>query len=351
MNRPRNEYDVAKALAIALVVLGHYFDPFTWFPIGSYQLALFFFLSGLLFSPRHLDAKGAYLAGRAKRLLLTYFLYNFAFAVLTFAVSRSIGIWKDIDCFSPRNLFVEPFLTGHQYPFFNAGWFLPALFIVQAVFLFLWRPAARMPKAVLLCLLAGLASLAPLLGTLGLTWGGWLILGRTAMGLSFYCLGHLFRDFSQTRDVFCPAGCFLCLGVNIFMTVNGIPFTYNMVFNQYFGAAPAVIAGSLSGVYMALYMSKALARNISPRNPLFLVSDNTLHIMSLHLLVFFILNYCLLSYYGYPLSLLENIYMPSKPNIYYPVFVLAGLFLPALAVHGVKKALARLTPSAPSGKS
>lgn len=40
---------------------------------------------------------------------------------------------------SLHNLFIEPFITGHQFVYNLAAWFVPALFLVEVVNLFLRR--------------------------------------------------------------------------------------------------------------------------------------------------------------------------------------------------------------------
>ena len=64
---------ILKALAIMLVVSGHLeFSLIPMFPPYSFQLALFFFISGMLFNEKY--GVFEYIKRRFKSLMLPYFL-------------------------------------------------------------------------------------------------------------------------------------------------------------------------------------------------------------------------------------------------------------------------------------
>ena len=66
--------NMLKALAIILVVSGHLeFSVFGMFPPYSFQLALFFFISGMLFKEKYIDDVSTYFVKRIKSLLVPYF--------------------------------------------------------------------------------------------------------------------------------------------------------------------------------------------------------------------------------------------------------------------------------------
>lgn len=69
-----NKVNVLKALAILLVVSGHLeFSLLGMFAPYSFQLALFFFISGYLFKEKYLDDVSGFVVKRMKTLLLPYF--------------------------------------------------------------------------------------------------------------------------------------------------------------------------------------------------------------------------------------------------------------------------------------
>ena len=68
-----NEINVLKALAILLVVSGHLeFSLLGIFPPYSFQLALFFFISGCLFKEKYLYEVSTFVERRIKSLLIAY---------------------------------------------------------------------------------------------------------------------------------------------------------------------------------------------------------------------------------------------------------------------------------------
>ena len=72
-----NKVNMLKALAILLVVSGHLeFSLLGMFTPYSFQIALFFFISGYLFKDKYLDDVATFVLRRVNSLLVPYFLYN-----------------------------------------------------------------------------------------------------------------------------------------------------------------------------------------------------------------------------------------------------------------------------------
>ena len=72
-----NKVNMLKALAILLVVSGHLeFSLLGMFTPYSFQIALFFFISGYLFKDKYLDDVVTFVSRRMNSLLAPYFLYN-----------------------------------------------------------------------------------------------------------------------------------------------------------------------------------------------------------------------------------------------------------------------------------
>ena len=77
--------NLLKAFAIMLVVSGHLeFSILGMFPPYSFQLALFFFISGMLFKEKYLNNVTTFVQRRLKSLLLPYFLYEIFYFGVTF---------------------------------------------------------------------------------------------------------------------------------------------------------------------------------------------------------------------------------------------------------------------------
>ena len=83
-----NKVNMLKALAILLVVSGHLeFSLLGMFTPYSFQIALFFFISGYLFKDKYLDDVGTFVLRRVNSLLVPYFLYNLFYLVVTIIVA------------------------------------------------------------------------------------------------------------------------------------------------------------------------------------------------------------------------------------------------------------------------
>ena len=131
------EVTLLKALAILLVVSGHLeFSIFGMFPPYSFQLALFFFISGMLFKDKYLDDVATYFKRRIKSLLIPYFSYEIFYLLVTLALIPLVGEFLG-DPISFKSFFITPFLNGHQLLICSPLWFVPQLFMTMIVFLFL----------------------------------------------------------------------------------------------------------------------------------------------------------------------------------------------------------------------
>ena len=84
-----DKINILKALAIILVVSGHLeFRLFNMFPPYSFQLSLFFFISGMLFKDKYLDNVVEFIKRRVKSLLVLYFIYSAFYCVVTIIIAK-----------------------------------------------------------------------------------------------------------------------------------------------------------------------------------------------------------------------------------------------------------------------
>ena len=127
--------DVAKGIGIYLVVLGHVtHSEWLWYYIWQFHMPLFFFISGLLYSPKHFFKD--FLIKKTKSLYIPYvifFIITFAYWVLFERAYRGSEIPITYE------LIGLPYGTyegGHL--FFNGVlWFLPCLYVTEIIFFFI----------------------------------------------------------------------------------------------------------------------------------------------------------------------------------------------------------------------
>ena len=131
--------NLLKAFAILLVVSGHLeFSILGMFPPYSFQLALFFFISGMLFKEKYLNDTVTFVKRRLKSLILPYFLYEIFYVIVTYLIFHFTGKWWG-EPVTWKNFFITPFLNGHQLELSCPLWFVPQLFITMTSFLFFMK--------------------------------------------------------------------------------------------------------------------------------------------------------------------------------------------------------------------
>lgn len=119
-----NKINLLKALAIMLVVSGHLeFSLFGMFPPYSFQLALFFFISGMLFKEKYLNDVKVYFQKRIKSLLIPYFCYELFYLIITYILYLQSGFFLG-DNISFKSFFITPFINGHQLLLCAQLWFI-----------------------------------------------------------------------------------------------------------------------------------------------------------------------------------------------------------------------------------
>ena len=192
-----NEMNVLKALAILLVVSGHLeFSLLGIFPPYSFQLALFFFISGCLFKDKYLTDVATFVERRIKTLLVPYFWYNLFYMLVTILIAKLTGKFWGMPL-SFKNFFITPFLNGHQFDLSCPLWFVTQLFMTMITFLFLFRALNAVTKNKFIHL-----GFFTVLGLLAIPFDKWfavtplmLIVIRTMFSMFFVYLGYFYTHY------------------------------------------------------------------------------------------------------------------------------------------------------------
>ena len=127
--------DVAKGIGIYLVVLGHVtHSEWLWYYIWQFHMPLFFFISGLLYSPKY--SFKDFLIRKTKLLYIPYvifFLITFAYWALFERAHRGSEIPITYE------LIGLPYGTyeGGRLFFNGVLWFLPCLYVTEIFFFFI----------------------------------------------------------------------------------------------------------------------------------------------------------------------------------------------------------------------
>lgn len=349
------EFLVLQAIAIILVVIGHgkggALTPFSdWFPIYSYHMPLFVFISGYFYKQGSEQHILQFLMKKAKSLLLPYFIWNFVYGlvILLFHKLEWIQYGQEPNLY---NIFVEPWLLGQQFSFNCAAWFVLTLFLVQTVYILLQRLFLHVKGKnwLLLCLFT-------LFGC-GVIWYSKtpnmvnfvIALGKILFFLQFYHWGHLYRYYLEER---LPKKYFLYLCLFFVIQLFLLKFVdqFNFwVYRCYFPGTRYIvepILTSFTGIGFWLCIVKLLGPSVQKSKIVRYIGQNTWSVMMHHPIWFFAIN-CLLWGLSSPLNLsgfniqafqteIWYTYSPGLPQ-FAIVYVVAGVALPLVVKYGVEK--------------
>lgn len=337
-----------KALAILLVVSGHLeFSLMGMFTPYSFQLALFFFISGYLFKEKYLNEVVTFVERRFKSLLVPYFLYNLFYLCVTVLIFHLTGkFWGEP--VTLKNFFITPFLNGHQFDLSCPLWFVTQLFMTMIAFLFVFRVlkvikdnryfhlAVFTLLGVMAIPVSKVVKLDPFI----------LIVIRTMFSLFFVYLGYYYRHFVEDKiNIFTVKWLawiivlqsVLWLFNRDYDPVHGIGLSYVLVWARFDQQLIVPVLTALTGIWASLFVVKITYPYLKDVKFVRLMGENTYHIMANHLLVMFIITAVFLRINGIPISerAEHNIYWIYNPvQTTYLYFVLtmvistyAGVFL------------------------
>ncbi|WP_288759812.1 acyltransferase family protein [uncultured Veillonella sp.] len=283
--------NILKALGMLAVIGGHSGINFLpWFPVYSFHMPLFMFISGYFF---HDKPFLTFLRKTGKRLLLPFLLWNFFFGAICTVLLKT-GVIAFGTELSLCSFLIEPFISGHQFIFNLATWFVGALIIVQGVYWLLYRLCKKnMFFLTVVSFIAYFISLYLAFHHYYPNDGNvWLVIERTCFGLCFYHLGLLYKLYIERRDTFSILRIFTitCLnGILLGFVSQNISFV--MVFMNFPSHAILLpLITSLTGIYLYMQIAELLKDKIPRDSLLGFVGENTFSFMALHSFFFWMLN-------------------------------------------------------------
>lgn len=337
-----DKINILKALAIILVVSGHLeFRLFDMFPPYSFQLALFFFISGMLFKDKYLDNVTDFIKRRVKSLLVLYFIYSAFYCVVTIVLAKFTGKFWGMEL-SLKNFFITPFLNGHQFDLSCPMWFVTQLFMTMITFLFLERQFRNLDIKLKTAIytVMGFAAI-PLSKMFPLT-PVYLIIIRTMFSLFFVYLGHFYiRKIHGNYNIFTPKilGIVLCVQAILwhfnrdFDPEHGIGLSYVLVWARFDSQIVVPVLTSITGIWFSLWFIHVTYNYFKDIKLVKLIGENTYHIMANHLFVMYILTMIIFKISGIPVSERANhdiywIYNPVQNTyLYFVITMLATTYI------------------------
>ena len=270
--------DLAKAIAIMLMVIGHsnvplYIDK--W--IHSFHMPLFFLVSGFLFVPDKYSCK-SFLRIKTKLLFIPYFF------------------WGGIICLFSNVIPYDGFPTQNPLQILIHGsgfgiWFLAILFCVE----FIWILLVNFSKRFILRKFLDLTIL--FISLLGFFFDRWGILFPyrleiVPMGLLFYYLGICLKKYSNGKinqiNIYLVGFLFL---LQMQLSIQQTPFL-DMYYNHW-GEGLSTIFTSLLGIYVLIQLSIIIQNKVNRRIkvPLLWLGKNTIVVVCCSQLYMIILKF------------------------------------------------------------
>lgn len=328
--------NLLKALAILIVVSGHLeFSLIPMFPPYSFQVILFFFISGVLFKEKYSLIE--YFKKRTKSLLLPYFLYAFLYLILTILLAPVFQKFWGMPI-TLKNELIMPFLSGHQLDLISPLWFVPCLFITMIFYkIFSYIKISNNLKLLIYFFLALLAIfLQDYSDNLKILW-----LLRSAFALMFVHLGYMFKiNKEKLNNIFSfkMLGFVLILQSILWLTnqdftaEDGVGLHFLLVWGKYNNFIVPILT-SLTGIWISMFIIEIGYEKLKNWNFLKKIGENTYHIMANHLLVFNIITYSFLAFFNLPFSAKNSadiyaIFCPLKTTyLYFIVGIIVTTYL------------------------
>ncbi|HIQ89006.1 TPA: acyltransferase family protein [Candidatus Galligastranaerophilus faecipullorum] len=348
-----NKVNVLKALAILLVVSGHLeFSLLGMFTPYSFQLALFFFISGYLFKDKYLDDVLTFIKRRVRSLLVPYFLYNVFYLGVTVLIARLTGKFWGMPL-SLKNFFITPFLNGHQFDLSCPMWFVTQLFMTMIVFLFLFRVLKKSFDNKFFHLgffaLLGIAAI-PVSKVITLD-SVTLIIIRTMFSLFFVYLGYYYRNYIEDKvNIFTLkwAGAVIALQSVLWLfnrdfdPEHGIGLSYVLVWARFDEQMIVPVITALTGIWASLLVVKLVYPYVKDSKFIKYTGETTYHIMANHLLVMYIITAVFLHIHNIPIQERANhdiywIYNPIQTTYFYFVLTMVISTYSGVALQWCKK--------------
>ncbi len=321
--------DIAKAICIILMVVGHSFLTHNYWHnfIYMFHMPCFFLISGWLLSDKYLVDLKVGLMRKAKgsywpfvKWTLIFLLFHNLFAQLhIYDASYSLRefVVKIVRIFT---------LTGSEQ-LLGGFWFLISLFWASvASLLFLWF-LKRIGKLTNTCISGGVILM--LLITVGEKWIPFRLPQQfgeqTMMATAFYLTGYL----SRRVDVMGRCGSRWMVSLLVIPAVAAVFMDLGMVTTKGFEIIVYYFV-AVCGTFGVLSFSRWIAQH-SISSFLKYVGDKTLYILIFHFLAFKVVSYAYIACSGSPISMLSQFpVMNDVPSWLWAVYTIVGVGLSLL---------------------
>lgn len=297
MEKENKQFRILSALGILFVVAGHLgygvFELGGLFPYYSFHVFIFLFVSGYFYCETAEEHVCKYLWKKCRTLLIPYFLWNVfygIFAQILHGAGFSMG-----EKLSFKTLFLSPFLDGHQFMYHFPAWFVPALFLIEVINVFMRKVLGLLHLKkewfiFAICLILGVLTVWLAIG--GHVWGYYKLPGRLLFMLPGFQMGRIYREKLEKQDTL-PDGIYFLIvtGVQILISVFCGGLAFSAVWVGSFANGPLVpYLTVITGIAFWLRIARLLTEVPYVSDKLVYIGRNTYSVMMHHIVIFWLLN-------------------------------------------------------------
>lgn len=308
MKERNRSIDILRAVAIVLVVIGHSF-PIpgcewwqTHFAAGSYRLALFLFISGYLFKDIEWSNFLDFIGRKTKNLVVPLIGWNIVYAGIVSLINLRHPVEylpSTAQVWNLHDLFVEPFISGHQYLLNLATWFVGLLYIAILLYGLIHLLSKHVPAWAMLIVYAFIASGGLYCNALDLPGRGWIVVERVLFALFFIQLGRCFRIYIEPllnpKHLWWVFLLLLGAWCAVVYGTGRMYLWFSMNFSG--GIVRPIVAGAL-GCLFWMVACKQIALWIPQNRAETAIGNGTWSIMTNHLLVRFMFCWTFVHFFG-----------------------------------------------------
>lgn len=357
LNQIKEKYNmtfcILSGIAIIMIVAGHVgYNILTigdLFPYYSFHVPLFLFISGYFYREEEEEHPLAYCKKKVKRLLVPYFIWNLIYGIVAwllrfagFGLGGKVSLW---------NLFVEPFLSGYQFLYNYAAWFVPVLFIIEMMNLLM----RLLLKKLRLChewlilagsLLVGMAVVWLAIG--GHVWGYYKMPGKILFLYPCFQMGQFYKKKLEAKDRLGNLPYFaIVTGVQLILTLTCNGLAFSSVWCTGFANGPVIpYVTVVSGIAFWLRVAKILTPLLRENKYVVYLGKNTYAVMMHHVMAFMLvkmvlagvaacIGWCADFDWQQFYNNIDYYYLAGSAEQFKMVYLLAGVILPLLLQYGI----------------
>ena len=347
-------FGILSALAIVMVAAGHLgYNILTvgdLFPYYSFHVPLFMFISGYFYKKEEQQRPYFYIKKKACRLLVPYFIWNVIYGLIAWGL-RAGGNFTLGEPITVKTLFLDPFLHGYQYLYHFAAWFVPVLFVIEVMNLFMRMVLRAVHLEDERLILAGTLAVGMTVVWLSITghvWGLYKMPGRILFLYPCFQMGQFYRCKLEAHDRLGNLPYFaIVLGIQVLLNLCCNGLAYSSVWCTAFANGPVIpYVTVVTGIAFWLRVAKVLAPVCGGNRAVVCLGQNTFSVMMHHIMAFMLVKMILAGIAGRTGYLadfdferfytdIDYCYLVKGSEAFKMVYLAAGIVLPLMLQRGL----------------